>query len=159
MGSVQLDNANPTILSASDLPSHRQRRKGQDEPSKKHGVRDVLMAKPSYALDPFYLSDFSDTDSDDSTVEPIDEQEIYGEIFRYCLNFLSACSYSIPCKGPGNHHYRRYLSSNSPRTTLFEYVELSLDFKYLFLSNFSFSHLFQTMFISVFKLQEMWVCF
>lgn len=39
-----------------------------------------MMAKPSYGLDPFYLSDFSDTDSDDSTVEPIDEQEIYGEI-------------------------------------------------------------------------------
>jgi hypothetical protein len=80
MGSAQLDNANPTILSASDLPSHRQRRKGRDTSLKKHGVREVLMAKPSYALDPFYLSDFSDTDSDDSTVEPIDEQEIYGEI-------------------------------------------------------------------------------
>jgi hypothetical protein len=81
-GSVQLDNANPTILSASDLPSHRQRRKGRDDTSsKKLGIRDLLMAKPSYALDPFYLSDFSDSDSDDSTVEPIDEQEIYGEIF------------------------------------------------------------------------------
>lgn len=38
------------------------------------------MAKPSYAIDPFYMSDFSDTDSDDSGVEPIDEQEIYGEL-------------------------------------------------------------------------------
>ena len=95
MGSVQLDNANPTILSASDLPSHRQRRKGGDTSSKEeHGVRDLLMAKPSYALDPFYMSDFSDSDSDDSTVEPIDEQEIYGEIFRYCLNFLSGCRFS-----------------------------------------------------------------
>lgn len=36
------------------------------------------MAKPSYALDPFYMSEFSDTDSDDSNLEPIDEQEIYG---------------------------------------------------------------------------------
>jgi len=35
------------------------------------------MAKPSYAMDPFYMSDFSDAESDDSTVEPIDEQEIY----------------------------------------------------------------------------------
>lgn len=77
MGSVQLDNANPTILSASDLPSHRQRIKDRDVSSKKHGVKYVLMAKPSYALDPFYMSDFSDTDSDDSTAEPIDEQEIY----------------------------------------------------------------------------------
>ncbi len=38
------------------------------------------MAKPSYALDPFYLSDLSDSDSDDSSVEPIDEQEIYGKL-------------------------------------------------------------------------------
>ena len=30
-------------------------------------------------MDPFYLSDFSETDSDDSTMEPIDEQEIYGK--------------------------------------------------------------------------------
>lgn len=81
MGSVQLDNANPTILSVSDLPSHRRRRRDRDVSSKKQGVRDVLMAKPSYSLDPFYMSDFSDTDSDDSTVEPIDEQEIYGELF------------------------------------------------------------------------------
>ena len=29
-------------------------------------------------MDPFYMSEFSDTDSDDSTMEPIDEQEIYG---------------------------------------------------------------------------------
>jgi hypothetical protein len=91
---AQLDNANPTILSASDLPSHRQKRKGRDATSRGHGLRDVLMAKPIYGHDPFYLPDFSDTDSDDSTVEPIDEQEIYGEVFQYsavrrtCLPFL-----------------------------------------------------------------------
>jgi hypothetical protein len=79
MASVkELDNANPTILSAAELPSHRQRRKGQDG-SKLGGIRAVLMAQPGDALDPFYLSDYSDTDSDDSTIEPIDEQEIYGE--------------------------------------------------------------------------------
>jgi hypothetical protein len=81
MGSLSdsmLENANPTILSASELPSHRQRRKIKDESPKKHGIRELLMGKPSYAMDPFYLSDYSDTDSDDSTVEPIDEQEIYG---------------------------------------------------------------------------------
>ena len=80
MGSAQLDNANPTILSASDLASHRQRRKDAYKSPKELGIKDELMAKPSYALDPFYLSDFSDSDSDDSTVEPIDEQEIYGEL-------------------------------------------------------------------------------
>ncbi|EKD18431.1 FAM96B-like protein [Drepanopeziza brunnea f. sp. 'multigermtubi' MB_m1] len=72
-----LDNANPTILSESELPSHRQRRRTRAETSKKSGIRELLMAKPSYALDPFYISEFSDTDTDDSSVGPIDEQEIY----------------------------------------------------------------------------------
>ena len=73
-----LDNANPTILSESELPSHRQRRRGNDAGPKKQSLRDVLIAKPSFEMDPFYMSEFSDTDSDDSTMEPIDEQEIYG---------------------------------------------------------------------------------
>ncbi|KAH9220523.1 hypothetical protein DL95DRAFT_382992 [Leptodontidium sp. 2 PMI_412] len=72
-----LDNANPTILSESELATHRQRRRNRGDGCKKSGIRELLMAKPSYALDPFYMSDFSDTDSDDSSVEPIDEQEIY----------------------------------------------------------------------------------
>ena len=50
------------------------------------------MSNPSFALDPFYLSDFSDTDSDDSTVEPIDEQEIYGKMFPWCLNIFLVTS-------------------------------------------------------------------
>ncbi len=79
MGSVELDNANPTILSVSELPTHRQQRKARVDGSKKQDIQELLMAKPSYAMDPFYLSDFSDTESDDSSVEPIDEQEIYGE--------------------------------------------------------------------------------
>jgi hypothetical protein len=79
MVSGELDNANPTILSVSELPSNRQRRKAKNDASKKRGVQGLLMAKPSYAMDPFYVPDFSDTDSDDSSIEPIDEQEIYGE--------------------------------------------------------------------------------
>ncbi len=80
MGSIEKDNANPTILSVAELPAHRQRRKNREDSSKEHIIRDLLMAKPkNYALDPFYMSDFSDTDSDDDSVEPIDEQEIYGE--------------------------------------------------------------------------------
>jgi len=46
----------------------------------------MLMAKPAYAMDPFYLSDFSDEDSDDSTMEPIDEQEIYGIASHYLVS-------------------------------------------------------------------------
>lgn len=79
MAGVELDNANPTILSASELPSRKPNRKGRSGQSEKKGIRDMLMAKPSFSMDPFYLSDFSDTDSDDSAVEPIDEQEIYGK--------------------------------------------------------------------------------
>lgn len=79
MAGVELDNANPTILSASELPSRKPNRKGRGGQSEKKGIRDMLMAKPSFSMDPFYLSDFSDTDSDDSAVEPIDEQEIYGK--------------------------------------------------------------------------------
>lgn len=74
-----LDNSNPKILSESELPSHRQRRRNRRDVPDKSGIRELLMAKPSYVLDPFYMSEFSDTDSDDSSVEPIDEQEIYGE--------------------------------------------------------------------------------
>ena len=83
MGSVALDNANPTILNASELPSHRQRRRQKEESSSKDGIRELLMSKPSYSLDPFYMSDFSDSDSDDSSVEPIDVHEIYGQSLKY----------------------------------------------------------------------------
>lgn len=70
-----LDNANPTILDVSELPSHRSHRKPRDR-SQKNGIRAMAYARPR--MDPFDLSDTSD-DSDGSTVEPIDEQEIYGE--------------------------------------------------------------------------------
>ncbi|EPE36033.1 Fe-S cluster assembly (FSCA) [Glarea lozoyensis ATCC 20868] len=74
---MELDNANPTIVNPSELPSYRERRKIKDESRQKQGIRQLFMGKSSYAIDPFYLSDYSDTDSDDSNVEPIDEQEIY----------------------------------------------------------------------------------
>lgn len=76
---AELENANPTILSVSELPSHRQRRQEKIDGSKKHGIKAILLAKPSYSLDPYYMSDFSDSDSDDSVAEPIDEREIYGK--------------------------------------------------------------------------------
>jgi len=77
MAGVAKDNANPTIISASELPTRRQRRKGRNGDSNKKSLRDMVLAKPAFAMDPYYMSDFSDTDSDDSTVAPIDEQEIY----------------------------------------------------------------------------------
>ncbi|KAF7864090.1 hypothetical protein EAF04_007055 [Stromatinia cepivora] len=71
-----IQNANPTILNVSEISRRREKRKVRDYSAKKHGIQSILMAKPSYALDPFYMSDFSE-DSDDSGLEPIDEQEIY----------------------------------------------------------------------------------
>lgn len=70
-----LDNANPTILSPSELQTRRYRHKPQETSSKKLGIKDILMENSDYAIDPFYMSDFSDSDSEDG--EPIDEQEIY----------------------------------------------------------------------------------
>jgi hypothetical protein len=100
MGSIEKDNANPTILSVSELPTHRQKRKNREASSKEHVVRDLLMAKPSYAMDPFYMSDFSDTDSDDSTVEPIDEQEIYGQFSKACFLLILVFKL-LPCSVGG----------------------------------------------------------
>jgi hypothetical protein len=91
-----LDNANPTILNDSELSAHRQRRKNKGvSTTKERGIRELLMAKPSYAtIDPFYMSEVSDTDSDDSSVEPIDEQEIYGEFIEHYFVILFALSHA-----------------------------------------------------------------
>jgi hypothetical protein len=98
---MSLDNANPTILSASELATHRQRRKARDESSKKHSLREVLLGKSSYTMDPFYTSDFSDSDSDDSNMEPIDEQEIYGLSFTV-LSLVSPNPFSVTSTSSSN---------------------------------------------------------
>ncbi|KAF2141735.1 uncharacterized protein K452DRAFT_318686 [Aplosporella prunicola CBS 121167] len=68
------DNANPTILNPSDLPSRR-----RESAVKKHeatgvGLFDDLIPAYTYLNDPFY---HSSSESDDGSVEDIDEQEIY----------------------------------------------------------------------------------
>lgn len=80
-----LDNANPTILSLSSLPSRGQKqalvRRG---PESKYD--DVLFPKHVGSWDPFrnvssWPSDPEDDDDDDIgelNEEPIDQQEIYG---------------------------------------------------------------------------------
>lgn len=72
---METQNANPTILSISDLPSRRQ-------PQKKAAPSSLLTGlTPAYARDPFATSTESvseDESEDDSIVERIDEQEIYG---------------------------------------------------------------------------------
>ena len=76
------DNANPTILQLSDLPSRR-----RDEPSKKRDAAHAMLFEdlvPSYS-DPFRGDLPSPTSSEEDMsidksdeVEEIDEQEIYG---------------------------------------------------------------------------------
>jgi hypothetical protein len=75
-----MDNANPTVLNATDLPTRR----GGDGTSKKKvagsEIQELLEMKSRLIIQDSDLSDpESELESDeDVTVEPIDEQEIYG---------------------------------------------------------------------------------
>ncbi|KAI1345356.1 FAM96B protein [Xylaria sp. FL0043] len=76
------DNANPTILNVSELPTRQNKKKPAAAfPGKDADVElDIILRRPEYLSAPFcdvpWASD--DTDSDDGfTIEPIDEQEIY----------------------------------------------------------------------------------
>ncbi|KAH8813190.1 hypothetical protein F5884DRAFT_672328 [Xylogone sp. PMI_703] len=72
-----LDNANPTVLSVTELTSRRRRSNQQSTLPTKGGIEDLLIPTQSYSIDPYYMSDFSETDSESNEEEPIDEQEIY----------------------------------------------------------------------------------
>lgn len=95
------DNANPTILNVSELPT-RQSRKRAVATSKDPGSElDFVLRRPEYLSAPFcdlsWTSD--DTESDDGfTIEPIDEQEIYGRgfLFSFAALFNLFC-YDIGC--------------------------------------------------------------
>lgn len=77
-----LDNANPTILSAAQLPT-RQNKRLAPKTGPETLYHDIVHAKPWYLSRPFCDDDslWSDRDAVDDTwvEEPIDEQEIYGE--------------------------------------------------------------------------------
>ncbi|KAB2577815.1 putative cytoplasmic protein required for cell protein [Lasiodiplodia theobromae] len=70
------DNANPTILNPSDLPSRRRESSVKKREGAGVGLFDDLIPPYSYLNDPFDAPQSSD-DSDDGSVEDIDEQEIY----------------------------------------------------------------------------------
>ena len=70
-------NANPTILSLSDLPSRRRESNVKRRDDGGTGLFDNLIPQYSYLNDPFERPP-SSNDSDDGSVEDIDEQEVYG---------------------------------------------------------------------------------
>ncbi|MCJ1226435.1 hypothetical protein MMC12_003087 [Toensbergia leucococca] len=73
-------NANPTIRNASDLPTRRQRTSSHDIARTPLGLFSSVIPSSAYVVDPFAppsLSSDADSDNDDATVDPIDEQEIY----------------------------------------------------------------------------------
>ncbi|CAO2656690.1 Nn.00g054930.m01.CDS01 [Neocucurbitaria sp. VM-36] len=80
---VDKDNANPTILNPSDLPSRRREStvRGRDDGGT--GLFDDLIPRYSYLSDPFEAP-VSASDSDDDAREDIDEQEIYDLISTIC---------------------------------------------------------------------------
>lgn len=70
------DNANPTILNPSDLPSRRRESSAKKREDGGTGLFDDLIPVYTYLNDPFNQP-ASPSDSDDDSVEDIDEQEIY----------------------------------------------------------------------------------
>jgi hypothetical protein len=73
------DNANPTILNPSDLPTRNRQVSVEGRKDGGTGLFDGLVPRHSYLSDPFEqpLSSSSDSEDDD-LAEDIDEQEIYG---------------------------------------------------------------------------------
>lgn len=78
---AELDNANPTILSASQLPTRQKKVAPRKGPGSRYN--DLIFARPSYLSRPFCHQDAAwprgDDWHDDFAAEPIDEQEIYGK--------------------------------------------------------------------------------
>jgi len=73
---IDKDNANPTILNASDLPSRRRESAAKKRADGGTGLFDNLVPAYSYLNDPFDQP-LSSSDEEDDALEEIDEQEIY----------------------------------------------------------------------------------
>jgi len=84
-----MDNENPTILNASDLPSRKRQAKRALSSNLSDGGSGLLSSIASTvqpndpfstgnASDPLSNGEDEDSDGDDFDVEHIDEQEIYG---------------------------------------------------------------------------------
>lgn len=71
-------NANPTILSLSDLPSRRRQSAVKRRDHGGTGLFDALVPRCSPLHDPFEQPTSPADYSDDDSVDDIDEQEVYG---------------------------------------------------------------------------------
>lgn len=82
MAPTALDNANPTILSASQLPTRQKKAAPRKGPDTKF---DDALSRPAYLSRPFCDVDVpwarGDVGDDGFADEAIDEQEIYGTQF------------------------------------------------------------------------------
>jgi hypothetical protein len=74
-----VQNANPTVLNASDLPSRRRESTVKHGKDGGTGLFDSIQPNLTYPYNAFdsHVSS-SDSEDDDDSVEDIDEQEIYG---------------------------------------------------------------------------------
>src|SRR5687767_3443953 len=112
---AELDNANPTILNASQLPTREVKAAPRNGPDAK--FNGAIFAKPSYLSQPFYVEGLSwgqDAAEDDLAVEAIDEQEIYGESL-YVIN--------VRCF-PADQNERPDRADYRPRTPRFAWPAL-----------------------------------
>ena len=74
-------NANPAIRNPSDLPSRSRQGHAQASSNIPKGLFSSTVPPSAYLPDPFSPSSSSDPelfDDNDAAIEPIDEQEIYG---------------------------------------------------------------------------------
>ena len=93
---AEIQNANPTIRNVSDLPTRRRRTSSPSSKKRTLGLFANSIPSPAYLSDPFDTTrsaSGSDSDDDD-TLEPIDEQEIYGESNASTWLKLSRICYS-----------------------------------------------------------------
>ncbi|KAI1076154.1 hypothetical protein F5B20DRAFT_594236 [Whalleya microplaca] len=76
---MEKDNANPSILNTSQLPTRQHKKKTTAQTGYEPKISDTVLRKPQYLSTPFCdVPWLDDTQSDDEfTAEPIDEQEVY----------------------------------------------------------------------------------
>jgi hypothetical protein len=77
------DNANPTILNPSDLPSRRSDSTAKRRDDGGSGLFDNLIPRYNYLSDPFDDPVSASGSDSDEAPEDIDEQEIYGRRSRW----------------------------------------------------------------------------